>query len=433
MLERLQNESWQLELLVSGFAIFLVGATFEPLLNYGRGLAVTSAGLDHNFAVLTIFSAILLGCLFFIFINLILHVIFRGLWISAIGLRSVSGDIDFSELKLAKPFDKFLQRRLGSFDSFIDRLENISSIIFAFTFLIVFMVLSIGLYSFFMGGIVSVLNNNFDDEAINAVKIGSIILLLFLLVGGLLYFLDFITVGFFKRKRWIAIWYFPIYRFFSLITFSWLYRPLYYNLIDNKFGRRVGLFLFPYFFIVATLSTIKVEAFLFVPKDDAEHLTLLDDYYTDQRSETKRIEDVSIPSKYIDNGFLEFFIFYNPRTDDRTIKNLCPNLRPDKDIGIKMDIIRFSNEDTLDPSPPDSMLLCISSLYEIYLDDSLYQGLDYYFYEYPNFGEQGLKSIIDIQHLSRGQHQLKIKAQRSSFTNDSLYWRTRAEFPFWKE
>ncbi len=107
LLDQLQVESWQLELLISGFVIFLAASSFEPISNYSSRLIVVREGINDHFGFLPLFSFILLGSIFFIFINLILHVIFRGMWISAIGLRSISGDIDFETLNLASPFDQF--------------------------------------------------------------------------------------------------------------------------------------------------------------------------------------------------------------------------------------------------------------------------------------------------------------------------------------
>ena len=78
ILERLQVESWQLELLVSGFAIFLVGNSFEPVMDFARRIQIVAEGLGSHSSSFNLFPLILLGCIFFIFINLILHVIFRG-------------------------------------------------------------------------------------------------------------------------------------------------------------------------------------------------------------------------------------------------------------------------------------------------------------------------------------------------------------------
>lgn len=428
LLDRLEVESWQLELLVSGFAIFLTGSSFEPVLSYGSRLQVISDGLDHSFGLFSLFASFLLVSIFFVFVNLILHVVFRGLWISAIGLRSISGDIDFDALNFTQPFDRFMRKKLGSFDDFIQRLEDISSVIFAFTFLLIFMVISFVFFILFLGGIGALLDPYFDQDhaMIFDALLGVLVIILFL--GAILYFLDFITLGFFKKKKWIAVWYYPIYRFYSIITFSWLYRPLYYNLIDDKFGRRVSLFLVPYFFLVFFIATMKASTNLYIPqdKDDVE---LMDHYFKDTQNENKRIKKISIPSKYITNDYLELFIKYIAKNDDKVLKLKYPSAIPDEESGLKTIFsIGQRNENA---TPPDSLLQYVTELYQIYIDDSLYQNLDYYFYTTKQYDEEGLKTIIDLQHEPRGKHVLKIKHLVTN--RDSIYFDHFVETPFWIE
>lgn len=96
---------------------------------YKFDLVVSGMGQEGNFV--TVAWVVLAGASLFVLLNLIIHVILRGLWISAVGLRSVSGDIDFDHLKLAPRFDGFLRRKTGSFDAYIERLENLCSIVFS--------------------------------------------------------------------------------------------------------------------------------------------------------------------------------------------------------------------------------------------------------------------------------------------------------------
>ena len=51
-LESLQQESWQLELIISGFAIFLVGSLGEPLDNLGNRVSVMVVGFNSNFYIM---------------------------------------------------------------------------------------------------------------------------------------------------------------------------------------------------------------------------------------------------------------------------------------------------------------------------------------------------------------------------------------------
>jgi hypothetical protein len=436
LLDRLSIESWQLELVVSGFAIFLAGSSLEPIKDYGSRLFVINEGLNNNFGLLPMTAVILLGSVFFVFVNLILHIVFRGMWISAIGLRSISGEIDLEQLNFVKPFDRFMKSKLSSFDSFIKRLDDISSVIFAFTFLLVFMLISFGLFFLFTGIVIYLLNqtrSHFDLADSNIFIVINVSIVLIIILSGLLYFIDFITLGFLKRKRWISVWYFPFYRVLSLITFSWLYRPLYYNLIDNKFGRRIGLFLFPYFITIGLIVSTKSRINLYIPekKEDTE---ISDRYYADKRDTDLRIKYVSIPSQYIRNGYLELFILYYATNDDETIAQLCPGVTPDVASGIGSDLnITFntSKEDSYH-SPPDSMIECVVKNYEIRIDDSLYQELDFYFYTDSAFDQEGIKSIIDLSHLKRGEHQLDIDRYQM-LEKDSIGLQPYVNIPFWIE
>ena len=136
LLQKLQEESWQLELLISGFAIFGLFTALPYIFN-----ATRAAENDQKIYSFIILSVALVSCAILI-VNLLLHVVLRGLWIGALGLRYVSGDIDYEELNYGQKFTKYLKRKVGSFDRYIGRLENYCSIIFAISFLLIFYVLA---------------------------------------------------------------------------------------------------------------------------------------------------------------------------------------------------------------------------------------------------------------------------------------------------
>ena len=236
-LEILQQESWHLELLISGFAIFLLVGARDPLNLFIYNSSVTSTGIIAIDLALTVPSIILIGSWFVLLINLIVHVMFRGLWVSTIGLRYVSGDIDFDSLELTPKFKSFLEHRIVNFDTFINRLEKLCSSIFGFTFLIIFVIISTGLFFFFASGLI--LLSAWSPPPMDIFFEGVVFVYF---AGGGIYLIDFITLGWLKKLPKIGGLYFPLYLFYSLITLSFIYRPLYYNLIDNKFGRKVVLF-----------------------------------------------------------------------------------------------------------------------------------------------------------------------------------------------
>ncbi|NET31664.1 MAG: hypothetical protein F6K19_06640 [Cyanothece sp. SIO1E1] len=427
-LEVLQQESWQLELLVSGFAIFLLIGTYEPLLDLGRKARLL-ASESSTYAALLIPYGILMAVWFALVFNLIIHVLFRGLWISTIGLRYVSDDIDFDYFGFSPPFDKFLRRRIPSFDAYIERLEKICSIIFAFTFLIIFIILSLG---FFMS-VTAVFNIVLDYFGVGSGTVSNIINLI-IFVTCFLYFLDFLTLGNLKRVKWFSKFYYPIYRFYGFVTLAFLYRSMYYNLIDNKFGRWVGALIVPYIVLAMILASINFVTHTYYPSRPGK--TLLSTVkYDDTRSETARTNAASIPSKYLDNGYLEVFLPYNPGSDDKSIESLCPGLTPAKNTGVKIQgIVNFNNINNRN-SDVDSLLMCMSSMHRLYVNDSLFSDPTFHFYNHPTRDNVGLITILDVNYLERGKHQFHMETYLQSRVDrrDTMLYVESAVIPFWKE
>ncbi|MGB0838720.1 MAG: hypothetical protein ACPGXL_01200 [Chitinophagales bacterium] len=434
-LEILQQESWQLELLISGFAIFLLLGAYDPIvaLEYKIKLLAVS---DQFYAILQIPYGIFLGAWYVLVINLILHVLLRGLWISTIGLRYVSGDIDFDSLQFNSKFDRFLRKRMGSFDAYIERLEGLCSIIFAFTFLVIFVLLSGGLflgYTLALGLSIDWFNDRFGDTGV-LIFLPIVVLVI---IGWFFYAIDFLTLGMIKRRKRLARFYYPIYRFFSFLTLSFVYRPLYYNLIDHKFGRRVVFIIVPYLILVGLISSITVRTHAFLPFQRSKQ-SLNPSHYED--SNNKQIDPIfykaSIPSKFVSNGFIPLYIPYRPIFDDKAIQRLCPDLKPAKtgtgfsgffvDNG---DLERFTMN-------ADSALLCNAKHYEISVNDSLFSNLKFRFYDHPIRKKSGLMSILDIAYLPRGEHLITIKSaivKRRRGKSDTLLFAPNASIPFWKE
>ena len=137
LLAKLQEESWQLELIISGFAIFGLYQAFEPV-----KLSMVEAENGQHISKFIIYLVGYAAISILLF-NLLLHVLLRGLWIGALGLRYISGDIDYDSLNYSPKFTKYLKKKVGSFDRYIARLEDYCSVIFAISFLLIFYVIAI--------------------------------------------------------------------------------------------------------------------------------------------------------------------------------------------------------------------------------------------------------------------------------------------------
>lgn len=425
LLQKLQEESWQLELIISGFAIFGLLTVFEPL-------SQSLADADDNQQIYKFVISIvaLISCAILIF-NLVLHVLLRGLWIGALGLRYVSGDIDYEELRYSEKFTKYLKKRVGSFDKYIATLENYCSIIFAISFLLIFYVLAI---TFTILTIAFTANYVLDSDWLPGwISKGiGIPFMVFIVLGMFITFFDFVTLGSLKKKNWISKIYFPIYWVFSFITLSFLYRPLVYNFLDHKFGRRLSIVLVPFYIVILILSSMKYQSSNYLKSDlNSNDIIANIENYEDQLINSEVFTgNVTIPSKVIKNSYLKIFLPYSETVEDRVFA-INPSLRPEKDIrGLKTDVVQIGNTNSSRAKRDSLTRVYIKTFGEIYSIriDSIRFKSDFILSQ--NFREElGFETYINLDSIPSGKHLLKVNRMRIR-GNDTTYW-VVDHIPFW--
>ena len=423
LLQKLQEESWQLELLISGFAIFGLFTIFDPITN-----SMQEAKNSQQIYKFVISLVAQISCAILIF-NLMLHVLLRGLWIGALGLRYVSGDIDYEELNYSQRFTKYLKKKVGSFDRYIGTLENYCSIIFAISFLLIFYVLALTFTIIFIALIANYIIDS--DWLPGWVSKGiGIPLMLFLIIGMIITFIDFVTLGFLKKKKWLSKIYFPVYWVFSFVTLSFLYRPLVYNFLDHKFGRRLSFILVPFYLLILLLTSFYYQDSNYMNANvDSSAIMANVENYEDQLANNKKFTgDVTIPSKVITEPYLKVFLLYQERIEDR-IFAFNSSLEPQEDLrGLRNEI---GANDFINGSKRDSLrreyLKTFNHIYAIRIDSMDY---DSDFVITQNFkNELGFETYINLDSLTEGKHLLNInrlRIKKGDTTNWNVY-----KIPFW--
>ena len=290
-LEKLQQESWQLELLISGFAIFGIYSA--------RSLITDFYFFRENevFGDVGVFIG-LIGFMFktgwlIFFINLLVHVILRGLWIGAIGLRYVSQEIEYDSLGYSDKFTRFLKEKVGSYDDFIERLEKICSVLFAYTFLLFLLFVSLMLF-ILQTMVILIIGAKINPENQDLIALVGLFSTVYFLLGTIV-FIDLISLGSLKKikEKHISAIYFVLYRFYSFVTLSFLYRPLLYNFIDNVYTRKLFYLSIPYIFIMIAGNTIfdnNPNPYLPDQKELTSKGNLMDDYFYDDLRNIKLSE-----------------------------------------------------------------------------------------------------------------------------------------------
>lgn len=422
LLQKLQEESWQLELLISGFAIFGLFTAFPHI-----HIATRAAQNDDKIYLWIILIVAFVSCAILIF-NLLLHVILRGLWIGALGLRYVSGDIDYEKLNYSEKFTKYLKKKVGSFDRYIGRLENYCSIIFAISFLLIFYVLALTLTII---AIVAVVKLFLDNDTISN-SYGPFIgipLIIFIVFGMFLTFIDFITLGWLKKKKWLSKIYFPFYWCYSKITLAFLYRPIVYNFLDNKFGRRVSFALVPVYILILVATSFNYKMSNYFNNDISSNSYIADrNNYEDALEDKDFIEKVAINSKVITAKHLKVFMVIYEDFDDY-IFTFNKSLKPKEDNrGLNSDIVFSSN---ISWSKRDSLrqeyIKTLNDVFTLRIDSTDYKS-DFIFGESMK-GQKGFETYLSLKDLPEGKHLLKVLRKRIYEGDTTTVYHDR--IPFW--
>ena len=427
-LDALQQESWQLELIISGFALYALFSAFEYV-----GIETRRVIAEEN-EILRFVMIFLMVSLFILIMNLTAHVVLRGLWIGAIGLRYVSGDIDYDKLRYTDKFKNFIQRKVGSYDKFIADLEKYCSIIFAITFLIVFYLMAIFTI---LGSLVLILSmlSEIDNDTLQAVFIIPVVL--FYVVGLLFTLVDFVTQGFLKKKKWLARLYYPFYRVFSLLSLSFIYRPIVYNLLDNKFGKRIAMSLIPLYLGIAVLTTLREQKSNYLPSS-FEYETEGIDYfenissplkYEDELEDDHFVDRASIQSKVITDDYIRLFIPFAQSIEDRIFRH-CDSLMPEDDErGLKTSMINFNRDLNKRRENLKGYLACFNGIYSTVIDSTT---LHSEFVVTQNSKQQtGFETMLYIKDLKPGRHDLTFQRLWSTRAQDSTKRAILSRIPFW--
>lgn len=454
-LDKLQEESWNLELLISGFSIFGLFKAREFLADNYALLFANDKVANSLMAFFEVFYLVVYASVYIFIGFLLLHIFFRGLWIGAIGLRYVSGEIEYDKFKYNPVITNYLKKKIGSFDDYILKLEKISSIIFGYTFLIILVLFSVCLYVVFTVFVV----NGFDHIMEGTPFWGAhfiLILLMFLL--ALFSVIDFITLGLIKKIKYKRFGH--IYSFcnkvVSWITLSFLWKPLYYNLADKKKTKWLIYFMIPFFGLLVLLTTISYNPFSIFPNNfnsdgDREFTSISFKekarysfqtiFYDDLRQKNEVIQVMSLPNHKIESKSMELFVkLYNNDEEsimkmDSSIKTIAPKgfssyliktskyeeeLLSRRDKESKLDRAYYNKEQKLFRENLNKILLAAKKLYSIKINDVTVNkdSMDILFHKHSNQNEEGFLLLFPVENLNRGINLLTLEKLRYHGSKD---------------
>lgn len=404
-LKNLQENSWEVELLISGGAVFSLFQIPDAFIQWLRSLRIL---VDFpGFSILLITGTLGIKILTNGFI---LHLILRAWWLALVCLNYIfPAGIRSERVNRRKPFATLHTE--GDLYQAIMRADRICG-------LVIFMaIMSTVVLCGFLVAFLLLLGGMFAFEMLAAGQWGdwpyALVDLVFL--GIPLYLLDLFSMGLLRKLPLVSWLVWLPFRFYDFITLRPLFERALVMFASNVDRRRfyAGASLFT----LVTILTVYLQLYpvqhwsnLFDQREFRKQLAsgplVSSSYYMDESEGVER-GHVYIPSRLVEGNFLEVHLRY-ARMLDGFIKT----------SGL-----------------PDS-LQTLESVIELSLNDSVYQGLTWHPHASKNGEELGVVCMVPIRHLPEGMHLLRIRPRDIRLPE---YQKIKSEkgqevkVPFWKE
>lgn len=398
-LKTIQLNSWEAELLISALVLYALFQIPDFLDDYSH------SNFQRGSYFIQIFN-VLEKSIQFLQIGYILHITVRGIWVASVGFSYVfPNGINNENLKFKGKFKKELEKNPSLVKNVL-KLEELSSMIYGLSFTIFgsFVGLSSLLFFFiFVTNYTSPYSTNSITE--NPTFFG--LFTMIYVLGILLIFIDFITSGLFRRKEWAVDWFYPIARFFRIITLSFLYRRSMLVLVSNLKGWRAR--------IVSLIIAAIVGGFLFIRDKTTDNRVLshinnatngefIASNYESLRSKGAYLMS-SIESDIISDSYIKVFL---------------------RDVGIfdNMKNSPFNNKEIKwDQQSSDSSSYYLNKWLSVKIDSISYEKLRWVNAQHPVEHVFGFYAYIDIAELDRGTHKLIITADTAKLNKkEKWHW-----------
>ncbi|WP_240699428.1 hypothetical protein [Spirosoma sordidisoli] len=429
-LRELTTQSWNLELVISGaalFAILQLPELLDQFFDYIR-YNFTSQTSGMQALILSLAYSMIKATCYVLFLAFLTNFVMRAFWVGLVGLLAVyPTGVHYDRIPFTTPYaQKKMADELGSLDRYILRLDQRCNIVFAVAFLFVLILVLVASFYLIILGIHSVLRPLIPAEAWLYVKIGAGVLFGLFMLTSIVLSLPQVRahpVGVVVHYRFTSIsrllsW--GLYKPFAFIT-NTFYSHLPYKKIMWALGVMMVVFLVLIMVeFTADLSRMdrRVSTLnrrhLYTARVDSLYLNPV--AYDNQRAEADYVDAAAIQADVIREPYIRLFIAY-PKALDTLLTRL--SARPDwSDTLPRTERYRlFANWS----SQQTNRLMRIS------VNDSLYATPDLLFTKRGPQEQRGWQTVLVPGNLKTGRNNLRIAIQPDSLAKAEEL----VTIPFW--
>lgn len=391
---KLQERTWEIEILVSGGAIFSLFQASDFILSLFNYIRMTMALPGQG----TVLYIVLIG------VNLLtfgfgFQLLLRAFWISMVFINYVYPQgVNSKKITWKKPFTVDLDDGSDLYEP-IMRTDRLSSTV---------MYLSI-ISSFVLAGLIILMCVFFFVIQLFPANLRGFLseIYAFFFIA---YLLDFLSFGFIRKIKGISYFFYPFFLAFDFLSLRTIYRPS-LMVFSTNVKKRYAVLIITVFVGFSILSTLfSVQKTFHLPNffDRRAYRNQLADnvglgnFYEDEKTSIE--PRISIPSKIIQGSFMEVKVTF--WADDDQYMELI-----DKPAGKRF----------------------FSDILQVSIDDSVYRNLRWF--PFKKESVIGVKTMVPVGDLPIGEHLLVVQNTPEIVAKElrSGLMVHVAKIPFWKD
>lgn len=438
-LQRVAEQSWEPELLISGLAIFATIQIPEYVMDsyqyYRYNLQLDTGIIDELMPMLVV--GVILTALKVLNFAFIFHFIVRAFWVGLMGLRSVfSEGIQYEKLEYSEFYKSEMKSRLGTQDSFLLATDRLASVIFSIAFLFVLFMFGVGvLYSvffLFINGVKLLVSEEVFDLYSTIILIFAGVILLSVSVLSVV-----LNMKKYREQEKFARFHFKLIWYSGLVFYPFIYKPVQFLMLSfmsnlpKKKNQIYGIIFFSVFmgiFMSSTFDLMNVNLIqardFYSGRSDAS--TIIPENY-DSEFDGKFFDKALISSPFLKKG--EYFSLFIPYSKmlDRKLGQYCEEVAPADSLN-RYEKRKLTNQQNIE---------CINQFFTITINQKDTLESDFLFYNHNRTDQAGFRSMFmlsDTMHV--GMFELGIyrpildeaDAERDSLGRLLTY---EEEIPFW--
>jgi len=427
-----EQNSWQIELLISGGFIFILFQLPGYIRDY---LYIVSSYSDFGTSTVMLFvGAVILTRV--LLIGFIINLLLRSIWLAYLGIHYAFPDgIDYKRLDYSDWFNK-KYRAENSGISRIFKMEKYCSI--AYSIAIMISIVAVGILGIMFFVFLLIEQSESLSNVLDNPRVGITLLFLLLLISfGAL---DRIYFGFLKNKTVASDAYYPVSKILSYVNLSRIFKYEWFTLISNVSRWKIHGAVFIYFLValIITINDLDFRGDVFDPVthdffDDrkfknipASSFYMRNSEYSDLLKPGKNIDVACIPSENISGNSLPLFIsykyFFDKSLEAKFLKEGIVSTQEKND---------FTTTEEYQANAK-KLKKALNETFLIKVDDNLIPDNRWFFRKHPTTDQDVFFTRLDISTLRYGDHELEIKmvGVNKKLQQDTFFlsW-----IPFWKE